>query len=390
MDKPTDGGGIFCPPLLTDSDRKLKLMTPGAKYLVMMRKNSTDTLSKVSPFLIKKVIDHVCGGEVSACNKLRNGTIIIKTKNLSQASKLIKLSSLAPGIEVEVSEHNTLNYSKGVIYSNDLRGISENEILDELKPQNVGKVEKILKKSTEGILEETGLLVLTFNSTSLPSEIAVGYERVRIRTYIPLPLRCKSCYRYGHTAKSCTNKKICPNCSQEFHLGESDEPCSLTKSCINCQDENLDPKHSAYDKKCPIFLREKEIQAIITQEKVSKKKAKSIYRERHHSPNTTYSSVLRSQPTTDNETQSQPVKSAENNTNSKPIQRTVQDYSSILTDVDISEGETSNMETQSIASLSGSEAHSTSANKSFLVPKNISNKTKSKLKKKLITGNKKK
>lgn len=152
MDKPPDSGGFFHPPFLNDKDKQLKLTTPGPKYLVMSRKNSTDSLSKVSPFLIKKVIDTICGGEVTSCNKLRNGSIIIKTKNMIQASKLIKLTSLSPEIEVDVSEHNSLNYSKGVIYSNDLSGIPEKEILEELQPQNIGKVDKIMKKKMKQVV----------------------------------------------------------------------------------------------------------------------------------------------------------------------------------------------------------------------------------------------
>ena len=83
---------------------------------------------------------------METCKKLLNGTILIKTKNFIQAKNLIQLNSLSPSIEVELSEHQSLNYVKGVIYSNDLRGITEDEILIELKKQNVYKVNKILKK----------------------------------------------------------------------------------------------------------------------------------------------------------------------------------------------------------------------------------------------------
>lgn len=68
----------------------------------------------------KKVIDSVCG-EIELCKKLQSETILLKTKNFTQAQKLIKLISLFPTIKVEVSEHKTLNKSRGVIYCNDLR-----------------------------------------------------------------------------------------------------------------------------------------------------------------------------------------------------------------------------------------------------------------------------
>jgi len=61
---------------------------------------------------------------VESCKKTRIGGLLIKTKDTLQAIKLIKLS-IFHDIPVSVSEHSTLNFSKGVIYSNDLRNIEE-------------------------------------------------------------------------------------------------------------------------------------------------------------------------------------------------------------------------------------------------------------------------
>lgn len=154
------------------------------------------------------------------------------------------------------------------------------------------------------------------------------------------------------------NIKLCPNCSQDFHLGEHEDSCSLTKSCIICKEESLDLNHCTIDKKCPIFLKEKEIQAIITQEKVSKKKAVTIYRERHHNTNTTFSAVLKNHSNLKNHS-SQPTTNPTENINKISTQRILQDYSSIISDVDISENEVNNMETQSVFSLSGTETSQT-------------------------------
>ena len=79
-----------------------------------------------------------------------------------------------------------------MIYSNDLREIPDEGILHELKNQNVIKIEKI-KRRVNNIIEETGLIIITFGSTILPTEFNIGYERVKLRTYIPLPLRYKQC-----------------------------------------------------------------------------------------------------------------------------------------------------------------------------------------------------
>lgn len=99
-------------PLITfDKTKTLKIKTCGPKYLVMSRKYSEDTLANVSPFLIKKVIDYTARNEVETCKKLRNGNVLIKTKNHVQADKLVKLVSLSPTICIEVSEHSSLNFT---------------------------------------------------------------------------------------------------------------------------------------------------------------------------------------------------------------------------------------------------------------------------------------
>lgn len=156
-----------------DKTKHLKNTSLGPKYLIMSRTNSNDTLANVSPFLLKKTIDYVCGGEVTSWKKLRNGTLLIITKNFSQANNLVKLISISPTIKVEVNEHPTLNYSKGVIYSNDLRYVPESEILEELAKQDVAEVKKIMKMDKNELVE-TGLIIITFSVTKLPTEIYIG------------------------------------------------------------------------------------------------------------------------------------------------------------------------------------------------------------------------
>jgi len=55
---------------------------------------------------------------------------LVKTKNNLQAHKLLRITNMAD-IEVKATEHKTLNFSKGVIYCNELRNIDETEILND-------------------------------------------------------------------------------------------------------------------------------------------------------------------------------------------------------------------------------------------------------------------
>lgn len=290
MKEPPDDNG-YCP-ITHDKTKLLSVISPGPKYLIMKRIDSDASLANVSPFLIKKVVDSTCGGELEMCKKLRNGTIMLKTKNYSQASKLIQLCSLSQEVKVEVSEHKSLNFSRGVIYARDLFGTPEEEILNELRLKQVSKVEKIKKKVGDE-LKETGLIILTFNMSSPPTNIQVGYEHAHVNPYIPLPLKCRKCFRFGHHVNNCNNQQLCSTCSNEQHTNpEANETCALTPSCINCiEHKKENTNHSPNNKTCPIFLKEKEIQTIITVERVNRKTAVKKYEERH--PNTSYAATVR-------------------------------------------------------------------------------------------------
>lgn len=274
-----------------DQTKTLSNNSLGPKYLLMKRRENEESLKNVSPYLLRKVIDAVCG-EIEMCKKLYNGEVLLKTKNFVQDTKLIKLSSLSPTIKIEVTEHKSLNYTKGVLYTNSLRGVSEEEIILESKNQNVTDVKKILKKEGDE-LKETGLIIFTFATIDLPEYLHVGYEKMYLREYIPLPMKCKNCQRYGHLAKFCKNDSICHNCGSVSHTTEDNPTCQKNEMCINCKEDNReDTKHSANNKICPVFLKFKEIQAIKTTQKVGQKKATQLYHERHFTKST-YAAVSR-------------------------------------------------------------------------------------------------
>jgi len=123
------------PPDIKQTTPREKTPYHTPKFIVIKRKDNNASFEKVSPFIIKKVIDYACCREVTSFSKTKATTLLVKTKDQLQAQRLMKFTKFHD-FEVETSEHNTLNYSKGVIYSNDLRYISKEDILNELKAQN--------------------------------------------------------------------------------------------------------------------------------------------------------------------------------------------------------------------------------------------------------------
>ncbi|KAF0314565.1 Fasciclin-1 [Amphibalanus amphitrite] len=128
----------------------------------------------------------------------------------------------------------------------------------------------------------TNNIILTFDSTNLPSEIRVGYVKVRVRPFVPAPMRCFRCQRFGHTKDNCRGRPTCSKCASQDH---TDETCvSETPRCVNCG-EGQTP-HSAYDRSCPAYVKEKEIMTIKATRNLSFKEAREVYNQSH--PKTSY------------------------------------------------------------------------------------------------------
>ncbi|KFM63744.1 hypothetical protein X975_11598, partial [Stegodyphus mimosarum] len=104
-------------------------------------------MQKMSPFLINKYI-HSSIGEPRNIKRLRSGDLLIDTTSAIQSVSLLKLTKLGQ-IDVTVSAHKTLNYSRGVISEVDLLSVSEEEFVSKLADQNVCAARRI-KMRKEG------------------------------------------------------------------------------------------------------------------------------------------------------------------------------------------------------------------------------------------------
>lgn len=280
----TDSGGT----LKYDKTRKLKNDSFGEKFLIMKRIGSSDHFNNVSTFLLDAAIKTAAGGEVEKCVKMKDGSILIKTKSVTQAKGLVRLIEIQPSIQVMVEENEKLNNSKGVVYCEELKNSSDLEILNNMKKQHVVAIKRFNKK-VNGVEIETGLYMFTFCTNVLPESVKIGFLNVKVRPYIPAPLRCYNCFKFGHISSNCKISKKCINCGLDHHVSEGERCTRLTK-CVNCQGD-----HVNNSKNCPFYKKESEIQKIKVTENVHIKEAVQRYKERNpiFPSDRLYSSVLR-------------------------------------------------------------------------------------------------
>ena len=243
----------------------------------------------ISPFLISKWLLGMVGATKNI-KKLRSGDLLIECANHGQSTTLKSLNCIKIGSEeiiITCESHPTLNSSKGVIRCSELIGVSDDKIADDLKDQNVISVQRLIlnQKSTNPI--PTSTFFLTFDDPTPPESIDIGYIRTPIQPYIPNPLRCYGCQRFGHAKKFCSSTPNCSNCGLPGHVSDN---CNNPKCCYNCKGD-----HDAFSKICPNWIKEKEIVVIKTKNNISYPQAKLKYEQQNNvSRNTTYAQISKS------------------------------------------------------------------------------------------------
>ncbi|GFS93558.1 RNA-directed DNA polymerase from mobile element jockey [Trichonephila clavipes] len=154
-------------------------------------------------------------GSVKAVSKMRSGDLLVEISTTKQAEQLLALQMLA-NIPITVLPHANLNSSRGVISESDLYNVPEQEILEGLQDQKVCAVRRITIRR-DGQVVNTKHLILTFACPDLPQFITAGYLRCSVRPYIPNPLRCFQCQRFGHSKPTCRGKPTCARCGAVGH-----------------------------------------------------------------------------------------------------------------------------------------------------------------------------
>ncbi|GFT26324.1 uncharacterized protein TNCV_263711 [Trichonephila clavipes] len=233
------------------------------RFLLISLPNNA--LSIKSPFTIHKALKGI-GGEPKSVKRLRSGDLLVETSSSTQTKSFLLAKTFLDS-PVNIIPHKSLNTSRGVISETDLLTTSEAEILEGFSHQGVIQVRRITIKKDTAIIP-TKHLILTFSSPTLPQTIKAGYLNCKIRPYIPNPLRCFKCQRFGHSQTSCRGQLTCSRCAS---VGHSSTDCTLEPKCVNCAQS-----HPSDSKICPKWNLEKKIQEIKANKNISYPDARKL------------------------------------------------------------------------------------------------------------------
>ena len=230
----------------TEDDRD-KITTTWNKFW-MVKACKSGELEGVSPFSIQKHLQSNIGDGIKT-KRLRTGDLLVEVASANQAEQIRKNVRIHT-VKTTSEPHRTLNFRRGVVRCPDLKGMADDSLQREWASQGISEVKRICA-FRGGENKPTDTLILTFKHHSLPKEITAGYMRLPVSTYIPLPLRCFKCQKYGHHRNNCGGQASCQICSEEGH---DSKECTNGPHCRNCTGD-----HPPGSGTCPQWTIEKRI-----------------------------------------------------------------------------------------------------------------------------------
>ena len=256
-------------------------LDPLGSYVLVKPTDPEVSFRKINVWAPSKQIEAICGQNIKLEMKaLRDGSLLIKTASSRQTKLILKQTTFCTK-KVSVSLHQSLNQSKGTIFAPELKFMSEEDLLEGMSDQGVSHVRRITT-FRDGQRRDTSLLVLTFDHARLPLKLTCGYLRYDVKPFIPNPLRCFRCQRFGHGKNKCNADPICHRCAQPEHEGT---PCRSHDKCANCGGD-----HASSSKDCPNWQREKQICEIKVNRNITYPEARKIVESQQSNTPDSYAS----------------------------------------------------------------------------------------------------
>ena len=90
--------------------------------------------------------------------------------------------------------------------------------IDDIKEQTGAVWARRITRYANKVTPQTMSVILAFEN-ELPNQIQLGLYTHRVAIYIPHPIRCGNCQKYGHPTKACrAEEPVCSRCSGKHEL----------------------------------------------------------------------------------------------------------------------------------------------------------------------------
>ena len=169
--------------------------------------------------------------------------------------------NLQSGIKISVTASTLPQPDSKCIIRNVPPQINEEEILDCLKQIKVKFVKRFTFENSSNEMTPGKTILLHFDSCVAPEVVRLSYLNFETQLYIPKPLRCFECNRFGHVSTNCKCNVRCTAYAQNH---ETKSCAETVLKCSSCEGE-----HSAASRQCPRHIHEMEIVKIKTVNNIS-------------------------------------------------------------------------------------------------------------------------
>ena len=277
------------------------------------------TESRISPLVLENKLLSSYPTREMCFRPQKTNEWLIEATTKAQSDIFLSIKEIQ-GIKVTVKSHDMLNYVQGTVVLPQLHDdeqIPDKSILLEslkLRYDNIHDIEVYEIPSRKDDILPTRIAKIKFVGQDLPQKIKVLGQNREVRPYVPKPLQCRQCCKFGHTHKVCQNKEICVVCGSEEHT--TDWNCPDTK-CSNCGQP-----HHAKSKECPFYIYNTELKLLMSRTGMAVREAKLELKVRgilDPGRNPSYKNLLKSKmpqrPESDADLQSIPHKPVINTNN---------------------------------------------------------------------------
>ncbi|GBN04885.1 hypothetical protein AVEN_124493-1 [Araneus ventricosus] len=112
-----------------------------------------------------------------------------------------------------------------------------------------------------------------------------GYIKLPVKPFIPNPLRCFKCQRFGRSQSTCRGTQTCARCAVAGHESAgrtSDEKCVICKGV-----------HTSFSRSCPKWKLETEIATTKVKKGISFPEARRLVQAQSPTEGKSYASVIK-------------------------------------------------------------------------------------------------
>ena len=181
----------------------------------LLESDSENEAAELLRLIVIESLEAICLAKFShfaspkTVKKTRNGNLLVEVDSRRQVENILRMKTFH-ATKCRVYPHEKLNTPKSVIRSRELALSTEEGIALALGKQGVTNIRRIFIRKGEQRIQ-TNAYILTFNQPLKSKEVKIGYCLDRVEQYVPAPLRCFKCQKYGHHREPVEDDRHVPN-----------------------------------------------------------------------------------------------------------------------------------------------------------------------------------